>query len=91
MTSCPSLTNHSTMLHLDLKSGTDALDPCFLYILSPPPVMLVAGAICGPKGPTNPLRFCQVGLSGAHRFSLVDEAMKLLTDQPVWSPSIELG
>ena len=79
VTSCPSLTNHSTMLHLDLKSGTDALDPRFLYILSPPPVMLVAGAICGPKGPTDPLWFCQVGLSGAHRFSSVDEAMKLLT------------
>ena len=40
VTSCPSLTNHSTMLHLDLKSGTDALDSRFLYILSPPPVML---------------------------------------------------
>lgn len=79
VTACPSLTNHSTMIHLDLKSGTDTLDPRFLYILSPPPVFLVAGAICGPKGPTDPFWFCQVGLSGAHQFSSADEARKMLT------------
>ena len=79
VTSCPSLTNHATMLHLDCKAGTDSLDPRFLYILSPPPVLLVAGAICGPKGPTDPLWFCQVGLPGARRFGSVDEAVKLLT------------
>ena len=80
VTTYPSLTNHATMIHMDLKSGTDALDPRFLYILSPSPVLLVAGAICGPNGPTEPLWFCQVGTSGTRpHFSSSDEAATFLT------------
>ena len=77
------LSNHSTMLALDLvgvgKEGGKHLDPSWLYVLSPPKVMMVAGAICGPGGKTDPLWFCQVGLPGSRSFTSPSEATTFLT------------
>lgn len=70
------LSNHSTMLSLDLVKD---LDPNYLYVLAPPPVMMVAGAICGPNGKNDPLWFCQVGRSGSHSYKTPLEARKLLS------------
>jgi kynurenine 3-monooxygenase len=75
------LANHSTMLALDLAgagAASGSLDPNWLHVLSPPPVMMVAGAICGPGGKGDPLWFCQVGRAGKHAFASVDEARALL-------------
>lgn len=70
------LSNHSTMLALDLVKD---LNPNYLYVLAPPPVMMVAGAICGPKGKNDPLWFCQVGRSGSHFYKTPLEARQLLS------------
>eukprot|EP00930_Biecheleria_cincta_P046733 TRINITY_DN3226_c0_g1_i1.p1 TRINITY_DN3226_c0_g1~~TRINITY_DN3226_c0_g1_i1.p1 ORF type:complete len:452 (+),score=68.05 TRINITY_DN3226_c0_g1_i1:49-1404(+) len=51
------LNNYSIMLHMD--KNTCNLDPGFLHIFSVNPV-LVAGAINGEGGKTDPLWFCQV-------------------------------
>jgi kynurenine 3-monooxygenase len=72
------LSNHSTMLALDLVKGN--LDPNFLYVLAPPPSMMVAGAICGPKGKNDPLWFCQVGRSGSHTYNTFQEAYQFLSN-----------
>jgi len=74
------LANHSTMLALDLAGAKDAprLDKSWLYVLSPPKIMMVAGAICGPGGRDDPMWFCQVGRAGKHSFASPDEARRLL-------------
>ncbi|KAF0709239.1 hypothetical protein As57867_006020, partial [Aphanomyces stellatus] len=68
--------NHSMMLAFD--QNTDGLDPSYLYVFSPPPVMTVAGAINGVSGKSTPKWFCQVGFPGAKSFATVDEAKALL-------------
>mgnify|MGYP000889766082 CR=1 FL=1 len=74
------LANHSTMLALDLAGSKDAprLDKSWLYVLSPPKIMMVAGAICGPGGRDDPLWFCQIGRAGKHSFASPEEARRLL-------------
>ncbi len=70
------LSNHSRMLHLD--QNTAELDPCFLHIFCPPPVLFVAGAINGENGPEDPMWFCQVGFAGKKSFASADEARRFL-------------
>jgi len=74
------LANHSTMLALDLvgSAGAPPLDASWLWVLSPPATMLVAGAICGPRGKDDPLWFCQVGRAGKQTFASPEEARALL-------------
>ena len=74
------LLNHSTMLHLDLArvAAEPRLDANWLWVLSPPRVMMVAGAICGPGGRDDPLWFCQVGVAGRKTFASAAEARALL-------------
>jgi kynurenine 3-monooxygenase len=70
------LGNHSIMLHFD--QNTAELNPTWLHIFSPEPLLSVAGAICGEKGPEEPRWFCQIGFSGKKSFATVEEAEAFL-------------
>jgi len=74
--------NHSMMIHFD--QNTQELNPSYLYLLSPPPVLCVAGAINGPDNDntilsstssfqsstltSNPKWYCQISFPGLKSF-----------------------
>lgn len=70
------LGNHAIMLPFD--QHLDELDSHYLYLLASRPVLAVAGAINGPKGPGDPLWFCQIGFPGPKHFASFTEAADLL-------------
>lgn len=63
---------------LSFDQNTDELDPSYLYLLSPAPVMAVAGAINGERGKLDPKWFCQIGFSGEKAFKDKTEAKNFL-------------
>eukprot|EP00438_Fugacium_kawagutii_P033945 Skav211151 [mRNA] locus=scaffold413:292411:293086:+ [translate_table: standard] len=63
--------NYSIMLHMD--QNTSELDPGLLHIFGTDP-FLVAGAINGKGGKSDPLWFCQVGLNGLEKGKWLQEA-----------------
>ncbi len=79
--------NHSMMLPFD--QNTEELDPSYLYIFGLPPYQAVSGAINGPKGPSDPLWFCQIGFSGKRKFASKEEAIVFLqknySDHTKWN------
>ena len=77
--------NYSLMLHMDLAT-TSALDPGWLHIMAPPPIMYVAGAINGNdahgKSRDDPKWFCQIGFSGKKEFKTLSDVHSLLKHCP---------
>lgn len=63
--------NYSIMLHMD--QNTSELDPGLLHIFGVDP-LLVAGAINGKGGKSDPLWFCQVGFKGLEKGKRLQEA-----------------
>eukprot|EP00438_Fugacium_kawagutii_P008469 Skav236140 [mRNA] locus=scaffold88:136954:137919:- [translate_table: standard] len=63
--------NYSIMLHMD--QNTSELDPGLLHIFGTDP-FLVAGAINGKGGKSDPLWFCQVGFKGLEKGKWLQEA-----------------
>ena len=63
--------NYSIMLHMD--QNTSELDPGLLHIFGTNP-FLVAGAINGKGGKSDPLWFCQVGFKGVEKGKRLQEA-----------------
>lgn len=62
--------NYSIMLHMD--QNTSELDPGFLHFFGVDP-LLVAGAINGKGGKSDPLWFCQVGFKGLEKGKRLQE------------------
>lgn len=63
--------NYSIMLHMD--QNTSELDPGLLHIFGVDPLM-VAGAINGKGGKSDPLWFCQVGFKGLEKGKRLQES-----------------
>ena len=83
--------NYSIMLHMD--QNTSELDPGLLHIFGTDP-FLVAGAINGNGGKSDPLWFCQVGFKGLDKGKWLQEAslkdLKTKLKKSGWPKSTDL-
>ena len=83
--------NYSIMLHMD--QNTSELDPGLLHIFGTDP-LLVAGAINGKGGKSDPLWFCQVGFKGREKGKWLQEAslkdLKTKLKKSGWPKSTDL-
>eukprot|EP00435_Cladocopium_sp_Y103_P039325 s1523_g10.t1 len=83
--------NYSIMLHMD--QNTSELDPGLLHIFGIDP-LLVAGAINGKGGKSDPLWFCQVGFKGLEKGKWLQEAslkdLKTKLKKSGWPKSTDL-